>query len=137
MPHWPGVHTGLLTVQDGQLALLPALHMPPPPDEEDDDEPVPPEDELEEELDEELDDVLDEELEELLDELPAPDELELDELLLEDELDELEEEDEDEDEDEDEEDEAPPVGTEHSFTPPFTRVPKVAVPHTKLPVSCL
>jgi hypothetical protein len=82
------------------------------PPEELDDDPVP-EDELEELLDDELDGLLDEELEleddELLDELDE--ELEDDELLDE----ELELEDDE------------PLGIEHSFTPPATRVPEPKV----------
>lgn len=83
--------------------------------------------ELDELDDEPLLDELDEELDELLDELL----LELDDELDEDELDE-EELDEEEDEDE-----PPPLGTEHSLTPPAMRPPKVASLQVKLPTMVL
>jgi hypothetical protein len=100
------------------------------------------EDELEELLEEEL--LLDEELAELEElELLLEDELllELDEELLEDELEELEELLLDEELllELDEELLEPPLGAEHSLTPPGTRVPapKVASLQTKLPLSIL
>lgn len=80
----------------------------------------------------ELDELDDDEL--LLDEL-------LEELLLEDELDdELEEDELDEeelDEDDEDDDEPPPLGTEHSLTPPAMRPPKVASLQVKLPTMVL
>lgn len=81
----------------------------------------PPEDELEPDEELELDEDEPEE-----DEL---DEEELDELLDEELL----------EEEEEEEDEPPPLGAEHSFTPPATRVPapKVASLQTKLPLRVL
>jgi hypothetical protein len=88
--------------------------------------------ELEDELDElEPDELLlEDELEELEledDELELLDEEELDELLLEEELEELDDE------------LLVPLGIEHSFIPPGTRVPapKVTSPQTKLPLSVM
>ena len=85
---------------------------------------------LVEELDEDDEELLEDELD---------DELEDELLELDDELDELEEELDELDELEDELDEEPPPfdGTEHSFTPPAVRPPKVASLQTKLPTRVL